>query len=102
LAIDLQNEQGVSHTSFPLGWICDIATHLKDQFGLQGTAVATRAIGSSDSGNSLPATSSPNWPDEVFHCPAMDIIYIYVATFPNQRLKMRVSCGGAFSMQMEF
>jgi hypothetical protein len=79
LAIDLQNEPGVSKPSVVTGtgWICDIATYLKQTVGLQGIAVATGAIGGSDSGDAPPATSGQNWPAEVFQCSSVDIISLH-------------------------
>ncbi|KAK9240820.1 hypothetical protein V1525DRAFT_139772 [Lipomyces kononenkoae] len=79
LAIDLQNEPGVSKPSVVTGtgWICDIATYLKQTIGLEGIAVATGGIGGADSGDAPPALSGPNWPADVFQCGAIDIISLH-------------------------
>ncbi|MCJ1399590.1 hypothetical protein MMC11_002792 [Xylographa trunciseda] len=78
LSIDLENEPGVANPTYPLGgWICDIASYLKNNVGLQGIGVSTGGIGGSDSGDVPPATSGQNWPDEVFTCAAIDIISLH-------------------------
>jgi hypothetical protein len=73
LAIDLENEPGVAGNQgavYGTGWICDIATHLKNSVRLQGIGVATGAIGGAEDGGQ-------NWHDEVFQCGAIDIVSIH-------------------------
>ncbi|KAM7202711.1 hypothetical protein V8F33_002637 [Rhypophila sp. PSN 637] len=70
--IDLQNEPGVGNQQDKLigtGWVCDISTHLRSLLA-PGIAVATGGIGGGLNG-------SNNFPDEVFSCPAVDIISLH-------------------------
>ncbi|KAM7214828.1 Glycoside hydrolase superfamily [Rhypophila decipiens] len=70
--IDLQNEPGVGNRSdlvIGTGWICDISTHLRSLLAPE-IAVATGGIGGG-------LDRSNNFPDEVFSCPAVDIISLH-------------------------
>lgn len=93
LAIDLENEPLVDDQASLFGdWICDIATYLKSAaINLQDVAVATGGIRGADFSDKPPATTGQNWPDDVFLCPAIDIISFH----GYFTAKSKTSSGGA-------
>ena len=74
--VDLQNEPfgGVFPIPVGISWICDIATHLKDEIelGKNNIAVITGGISGANS-----ATGNENWPDVALDCKAIDVIAVH-------------------------
>lgn len=74
--MDVQNEPWQGIWPIPAGeaWLCDIATHLKDDLGLGESNIAVLTGGIS---GAQTVDGTQNFPDSAFDCPAVDVIAIH-------------------------
>ncbi|KAF2732041.1 hypothetical protein EJ04DRAFT_536272 [Polyplosphaeria fusca] len=76
MGVDVQNQPWANVSPIVSGepWLCEVATHLKEELGLgaHNIAVITGGISGPQS-----ATGSENFPDCAFDCPAVDVIGVH-------------------------